>query len=276
MTEQLYGITSTSMQSVHTLMRQEFGSKRVMVLSQSLQERMTAKYQRRARRARLFLAGSISEMMANMAILNKRRNPIVVFDNAVLLNKFGAKILDMASPTETIIQFQPARVDLSVLRRAVAKRREFPRHNLVRQRVELLPTIIADHTITGCMDKFNTFMYAITTKDNRPQLRPLIVRYVFGKLSVAEFNQQLLNRGIKLTTSKIRPLYDALVNYLESDKGQTLRAALKRALEMETDADKTAAADGKRRIIKYKDLSHTFGVDSFELRNLILLWRDTH
>jgi hypothetical protein len=99
-------------------------------------------------------------------------------------------------------------------------------------------------------------------------VRDLTVNFIFHDTNEAEYHRQLQNR-IKITDKVNAPL-KLMLDYLRSPKGKTLRAALKEALI----ADKAiAATDGARRTVKYKAIAAHYGIERFELRNLILLYR---
>jgi hypothetical protein len=264
----LFGVCSNSMQNIHYILASRYGRKHVVILSNSIQQRAQPRYKKHLRQAKLYLAGSVADMLANVQELNKHKEPILIFDNIIALQNYNCVLLD-AQSNGILNTFKHQLINYPILFNAVeAKNRQ--RHQIQRKPLDLLPQIIKDNTVLGFMDKFNSMLYAITIAQNRTMIRNIMVRYVFGKLSVVDFEQQLIKHQVKLT-AKSKPLLAAVIEYMQSAKGKILQQALQQAQIMENLAAQKNVT--KRRNIKYKELSEQYGVDSFELRNLILLYR---
>lgn len=270
MENKLFGVCSNSMQNIHQVLTQRYGRKHVAILTNQLAQQKDLQYQKQLKRAKLYLAGGIKDVLANQTLLNKRRAPILVFDNIVLLNNYDCKVLDLDGQPNGILQeFKMQAIDYPTLFNAVEQPTN-DRHKIKRKNLDLLPQIIKDNTVLGFMDKFNSMLYSITTASNRTEIRNVMVRYVFNKYNEAQFEQQLISNGVKLS-NKSKLLFTAVVDYIQSPLGKTLQQALQYAQQMENLAAKENVT--KRRTIRYKEIAEKYGVDSFELRNLILLFR---
>jgi len=269
---QIFGVTSNSLLNVVGVLRARYGANAVAVLSNDLKKLRDKRYRRRLRRAELLIAPSVRDMLANLARLNKLATPLLVFDNPIALHGYTDKILDQprdADPKQLLRQFHYTPLDYARLLKAV-ERRSNRRHRIQRQNIDVLPQIIQEYTVAGFMDKFNSFMYSITTPANRSEVRNLLVRFVFNKISEEQFNHSLNERGIRLT-GKAKHYHQAVVEYINSSKGSVLRTALNEAIKLEDQAAKQKP--DARRSIPYKNICEKYSVDRFDLRNLILLYR---
>jgi hypothetical protein len=268
----LFGVVANSLYYLYLNMRNRYGRRRVIVLTNDLAQVRDRRYRRRVRRAKILLASSVRDLLANLTIINKCTAPLVVFGNPLVLQNYPITLLDGSAQNASLIgKFNYTGLDYASLIDAI-ERPSRRRHRLTRLTTDLLPKIIEEYTISGFIDKFNSLLYAITNAHNRLEIRSIMVRLVFDRITIEEFNQQLQHSGVILS-SKSRPLHQAMLDYLASDKGVVLRKALTESIRMETELGKTGT--NLRRTIKYKELSERFGLDRFDLRNLILMYRAT-
>jgi hypothetical protein len=264
----LFGVATNSMINIFMVMCARYGRRNVAVLTNELSRLQDRKYHRRLKRAKLIMVSSVRDLQANLGIINKYTAPLLIFDQPLALQGYSVQMLDTPKDNKLISNFAYESLDYAELIDAIDHSNDKP-HRLVRYSKEILPQIISEYTVAGFFDKFNTLMYAITTAATRSTIRNLMVRFVFDKLSVEEFDRQL-RQEIQLT-SKSRPLYQAVLDYMASDKGKILRQALAEANKMEIETKKT---NGQiKRTVRYKEISEKYGVNKFDLKNLILLYR---
>jgi len=262
---QIFGVTGTSLFNFYHVVSQRYNRNRVIMLRNILSQ---PRYQRRLRRARVIISTSVNELNVNAELLTKCRAPVVVFDNPANLHEHKQIVsLDIPLDKEPLdFKFIVEPINYSLLFDAIQQRELKP---IERHKPDLLAKIINSHTVTGFLNLFNTFLYAATVANNRAPIRDAMVLYVFDHISEAEL-RAIMQRHIKLN-SRSEDALQKMLEYINSTKGVTLRAALTHAKQLEQQAASTHASN--RRTVRYKELVHQHGVDRFELRNLMLLYR---
>jgi len=262
----VFGVAANGIQSIFYVLDKRY-PRRVMLLKTSFAKLRSEKYKHKLSRAKVIIASDMSVFRTNLQLFRLVRAPIIIFDNPAVLNCVpGIIILDIKTNDNIMeYKFSPSLIDYMTLFNAIDSKHK-KRHRLGSVKINLLPKIISDNTASGFMDKFNTFLYSVTTSDNRTAIRDLIVNYVFGKMSLTEIMQQFSNNQISLSPKRTA-LWQIIVDYINSPQGHTLQQALHAALALENAADKT------RRTVPYKQVMNKFDVDKFDLRNLIILYR---
>jgi hypothetical protein len=262
---QIFGVTGTSLLNFHHVVSERYKRSRVVMLRDI---RRQPHFLRRLRRARLIITTSVNELNIHAELLSKYHAPIVVFDNPANLHEHKQIVpLDIPLDQEPLnFKFVVEPINYSILFDAIQQRK---RDAIVRHKPDLLAKIISSHTVSGFLNLFNTFLYSATVANNRSPIRDAMVLYVFNHITEAELRTQML-RHIKLNPRSEDAL-QKMLEYINSTKGTTLRAALEHAKQLEQQAASTHASN--RRTVRYKELVHQHGVDRFELRNLMLLYR---
>jgi hypothetical protein len=261
----LFGICSNNMQVVQAALLQK--KLKVQALHYDLKRLKNKQYIKKLNESDVVLVDSVRAYHGSLSILRTLNNVITIFDNPALLRQHeGLHILDV-SGSEDILKYEFVNkpLDLDIIVKA-ARRKTQPATPIVRDRKDILEEVIKTYTVSGFLDKFNTYVYAATTPLHRKSVKTLLVQFIFGNIK-----EPALLAGIRnyvKDTLNNRQLLQVVIDYMSTPPGQQLQKALKYAQEMEN-----AASKNSRRAIAYRKIGEMIGVASFELRNIIILYR---
>lgn len=216
----------------------------------------------------IILFDSMNTFNSLLPIVNKVKSTVAIFDSPLNLYQLeNIELVDVNTQTDPLkYEFNVNTIDYEkLLSKHKFKSNDTNTFKFVKD--VALESIIKNYSSSGLMDKFNTYLYQASRPTNRPAVRNILVKYIFGELK-SENLLALLGKQSK-TAIEHKAMLFKIIEFIESKAGTQLRKALQDAKTKENAAD-----NNTRRTIAYKQLADKYNVDKFELRNLILLYRN--
>lgn len=139
---------------------------------------------------------------------------LCVIDNPLNLAKYNIPILDVQDfkdPVITNFNFNKFNYKKYKCKVSVVK------INFIR--------LLIDSFKDSILQQFNSFIYSLKNKPHRERFKKHLIHYLFGKYSRSRFNTSVKTLVPKKGES--RNLYNQLMSFIDSDKGQELMNDLK-------------------------------------------------
>ncbi len=249
------------------MLKTKYPKIRIKVVGNNLEQNV--KLFSKKRSVDVYLFANTSALHSNQIAIQNLRSLIVVFDSPILLATIPNLLMLEYNANPDSNKFLPTIADYTPLFAAIEQEKKAKISIKINsEKLNVLPDIIKTQTVDGFFDKFNTFLYATTNVNNRTHIKNQLVRFIFGKLSVAELKDNIKVVGLEATKTK---MLDEIIKYMEAEKGKKLQQALQEALK-EEQSKKEASTKG-RRTIAYKKIAEKYSIDKFDLHNLLLIGR---
>lgn len=199
---------------------------------------------------------SVTEFVSVYPVIKGTKAACFVFDSPLQL-KGLSEIYPCDydnSKLDYMFRFRP--VNYSRLHSRVIRSHESGKLHVSISEFKVIPKVI-DRVKNGTfLDKFNSFIYSVTNHKTRGTYQKLIISYLLGNISL-----QQLQSTKKFRSRKASSLYSEVIRYLGSRFGNNLKSAM------------MAAAASTGPAVPYAKLCKKYGVDKYELKYLVLLWR---